>query len=411
MAGTTWHTMTRMEPKSWLLGNGEIVREPTLETTMAGRKIRVAGTKQSVYDYDIDQLLWDSVQILAAQKQTHVHIETTQPLKAIIAKTVGFEPAQTPAKLHLVHAAGERNAKTIVWWRFKDSKTPFEALLTLTMGSAGGVANPQRITALVTVPTRQYDHDDRTMIFAVNVNEHRWSTMLNQVARLTEHGSFDYEMAWEEFIRDNPPDWDSSLLGTEQCTTLRSACAELLKKVREFDGMDYIEVPDFGDPDNPSWRRLELYDTNYNQALVQDLADYLDGAPTVEQAAELYGQMLETLRACGIVIDGNLTSNDFQTALLNGDKAALGVRVFGLAETEHRTDDDHKLSIHLPTGTFIVECDHKEVSQTETAEKWEEALTMASLTGREDELLAFAKAYAKQHRKSRTKKILNERKA
>ena len=96
-------------------------------------------------------------------------------------------------------------------------------------------------------------------------------------------------------------------------------------------------------------------------------------------------------------------------ALLSGDKASLGVRVFNLAETNHNVDNAHKLSVHLPTGTFVVECNHQAVDHNEVAEKWEEALTMASLTGREDALLAYATAYAKDHAKKRTQTIIKER--
>jgi hypothetical protein len=61
------------------------------------------------------------------------------------------------------------------------------------------------------------------------------------------------------------------------------------------------------------------------------------------------------------------------------------------------------LSVHLPTGTFIVECTHGDVDKNVVAEKWEEALTMASLTGEEDTLLAYAREYAKKHNATRTK--------
>ena len=45
------------------------------------------------------------------------------------------------------------------------------------------------------------------------------------------------------------------------------------------------------------------------------------------------------------------------------------------------------------------------------AEKWEEAKTMASLTGEEDLLLGYAKAYAQNSIQGRTERILRERTA
>lgn len=400
--------MTRMEPRSWLLGNGEIIREPALEMTGSGRKVRVAGTTQSVYHYDTEQMLFDAAQALAREKRTHVHLEVTKPLSVILASVAGYDPAATRAKLHLVHAASDQTAKTIVWWRFKDINTPFEVLLTVIMNNFGGsrnVAGVQRIQTLLTFPTRTYQpgptEGNDTKV--VNIQDPKFSALVEQVARL----GYDHQVAWEQLLRDDEPEW-ASVLGQGEHARLKDACAALLKLVRRIDGYDCIEVPDLGDPDNPSFRTLDLYDTNYNQALSQDLADYLDGAPTVEKAAELYTELLGTLRACGFVLDQSST-NDFQAALLNGDKAALGVRVFQLAGENHTDDNEHKLSMHLPTGTFVVECNHREVSRDQVAEKWEEALTMASLTGQTDELLAFAQAYAKDHRKKRTTRIIRER--
>ena len=409
MASTTWAPMTRMEPRSWLLGTGEIVTEPALEMTTSGRKVRVAGTTESVYEKDTEDLLWHGVQALAQQKQTHVHLEVTQPLNAIIAMAAGYEPASTQAKLHLVHGSGDASAKTILWWRFKDSKTPFEVLLTAAMHTEGRRSNHagvQKIQVSLTVPIRTYqpamwEGKDTT---ATNVLNPSLSQLVEPISQL----GYDHRVAWEEFIRDNPPAWDASLLGSDSHIHVRAGVAAFLRIIRDLDGMSTIQVPDFGDPDNPSYKTLDLYDTNYNEGVASDLAEYLDGAPTVEKALELYKEFLETLRGCGIVFDATV-ENDFQAALLSGDKASLGVRVFNLAETNHNVDNDHKLSVHLPTGTFVVECTHREVRKDDVAEKWDEALTMASLTGREDALLAYATAYAKEHAKTRTKTIIKER--
>jgi hypothetical protein len=94
------------------------------------------------------------------------------------------------------------------------------------------------------------------------------SSLVEQVARL----GYDHRVAWEEFIRDNPANWSTSLLGDEQHIHVRTGIAAFLKIVRDFDGMSTIQVPDFGDPDHPSWKTLDLYDTNYNQAVANDLS-------------------------------------------------------------------------------------------------------------------------------------------
>ena len=408
MAATSWGTLTRMEPRSWLLGNGDIIREPALEETSSGRKVRVAGTTNSVYSYSIEDMLFEAAQVHAREKKTWVHLEVTKPLNVILAGTLNYDPATTKAKLHLVHEATKHDAKTIVWWRFKDTKTPFEVLLTVQMGNVGGnrnAAGTQRLECFLTFPTRSYERSpfEGNDTKALNTHDPKFGSWIEAVGHL----GHDHHTGWSDFARDSQPDW-SDLLGEMDYAQLKDACTALMKLVRQVDDLDRIEVPDLGDPDSPSWRTLDLYDTNYNQTLAQDLADYLDGAPTIEKAADLYRELLGTLRSCGIVLDQSAT-NDFQAALLNGTKAVLGVRVFQLAGENHSIDNEHRLSMHLPTGTFVVECDRREVTKNEVAEKWDEAITVASLTGQQDVLMAFAQEYAKTHRKKRTAKIISER--
>lgn len=401
MGGTTWIPMSRMEPRSWLLGTGEVVTEPALEMTATGRKIRVAGEKTSAYHYDLDAMLDNAVNLLAESKQTDVWIETTTPPREVVAEYAGYDPDITKARLHLIHAPTDPHARTIVWWRFKDSKSPYEVLLTVAMNSTNrGTVLNQVVTTSLTMVDRDYGN----IHGAVNIQTENFRALFSD-ALLP-----DDQIVWTEFVRDNPPDWPANLLGTETHNHARLGINALIKAVREIDSYDEIQVPDLGDRKHPSWRTLELYETNYNESLMSDLAEYLDGAPTIEQAADLYKQLVETLRTCGIVFEAKV-ENDFQAALVAGDKASLSVKVFNLAEAEHKVDDRHALSIHLPTGAFIVECTHREIDRNEVAEKWEEAMTMASLTGQEPELLAYARAYARDHSATRTKKILAERRA
>lgn len=405
--GTVWMPMTRMEPKSWLLGNGDVVQEPALEMTSTGRKVRVAGTTQSVFSNDLDSLLGQAVQEIAALKQTHVWIETTGGVQRVVERQAGYDPASEKAKLHLVHDPTNGGGHTTLWWRFKDQNTPYEALLTvkLTKVRSHGSVNAQQMSVFLTIPGRMY-YDPACSKSAWNITSDSFPDVTNALHHL-DSGNTTYK--WQEFFRDNKPNWPSEVLGTSNHQHARAAVTSLLQTVREIEELESIQVPDLGDPYTPAWRTLDLYDTNVNAELLSDLTEYLDGAPTIEQAAELYQKMLETLRSVGITVQGK-DPNDFMAALLAGEKATLNMEVYALAEENQQVDSNHKLSVHLPTGAFIVECVHHEVDKNTVAEKWEEALTMASLTGEEDTLLAYAREYAKANNARRTKQILKERK-
>lgn len=397
--------MTRMEPREWLLGTGEVVREPPLEMSGSGRKIRVAGTTESVYNTEIDMLLRQAVDRIASDKHTTVWLDITGGLEDRIRYAIGFRPAEAKGKLHLVHDPGNAAGYTDLWWRFKDVGTPFEVLLWARLKNhrtAGSVNGQFLHVSLVTPARNAFDQNNLPVLL---VKDKYFSEYVN----LTRfQGNSDLPPKWQEFVRDNPPDWPVDLLGDGNHPHARAGVAALLKVVREFEAIDEIEVPDMGDPFNPAYRTLKLHGTNVNAELLSDLTEYLDGAPTIEQAAELYQQMLETLRSVGISVQGK-SPNDFLAAMLAGEKSTLNMQVFGLSEEQMRVDQDHKLSVHLPTGTFIVECTHQDVDKNQVAEHWEAAKTMASLTGEADELLAYARAYAASNQERRTKSILKER--
>jgi hypothetical protein len=406
MGSTVWSPMTRMEPKSWLLGNGEIVKEPALEMSGSGRKVRVAGSTNSVFETGLDSLISEAAEVIAEKKGTHVWLDVSTPVETQIADQAGFVPAATKASLHLVNDPTNTSAQTICWWRFKDPSTPFEVLLTATLkpSSVSGAPGRQYLSSWAYVPTRTY-HTPSTPQVA-QIGDTQFDSLLNHLYYRNDQLKYK----WLEFLNAEPVEWPMGDLGEGHQPHPRAAVTALLNLVRSYEDLETIQVPDFSDPDNPSLRELELYATNVNAEFLNDLTEYLDGAPTIEQAAQLYDQMLQTLRSVGILVQDK-SSNDFMAALLAGEKATLHMEVYALAEQGNNTDTDHKLSVHLPTGTFIVECTHQDVDQTEVAEKWEEALTMASLTGQEDTLLAYARGYAKEAVQNRTNAILKERKA
>jgi hypothetical protein len=394
-----------MEPTEWLLSNGEVITEPALEMTSTGRKVRVAGTTDSVYSGELEELLARAANTLAAQRGARVQMELPPNMTEFLRDALGLEVADTNgAKLHLIHDPTNAHAKTIAWWRFKDSSSPLEVLLVAKMEPAHWRdVVQQRVTIWLAVP---YAVENRGLLKTPRVSitySHRFSDVIDNA--LSRHEKY---YTWTEYTRDNPPDWPITHLADTTHSYARPAVTQYLKALQDFEDLDSITVPDLSDPDTPAYKTLELYETNVNAELLSDLAEYLDGAPTIEQVAKLYQEMLDTLRSVGIEVSKK-SENDFMAALLAGEKETLNMQVSRLDEENQSVDYGHRLVVHLPSGTFIVECDHVHTDHNQVAEKWEEAMTMASLTGQESELLAYAKEYAKDRIKKRTTKILKER--
>lgn len=379
--------MTRFEPYEWLLSNGEIVNEPPLEQTSSGIKVRVAGTKESWYSKDLDALLLSAVKNIAAAKNASVFLA--------LAGAKHEESKYLPdgaAKLHLTNNTSE----TKCWWKFKHPSMPYPVTLVVTLAQ-DHYSKVHRLTGYFVYPVSR--DDNPTAFFNTAATP---SLVPGQMSLSSNQG-----YKWTEWLRDNPP------AGTAEATAKvgqypvsRKAVEELLATVRHMEALGTIEWPDVRDRETPANMELELFDSNVNSQFVADLTDYLDGAPTAERAAELYKELLTTINSLGIVTNRGV-DNDFLRAL--NSSTTFTADVEHLADEEFEIDHDHKIAIHIPSGTFIVECNHHEVSNDTIAEKWEEANTIAALTGEADELLAYARKYAETAQSKRTKRILSER--
>lgn len=406
MAQTTWIPRTEFEePKKWLLTNGEVVTAPPLEQTTSGRKVRVAGTDITAYVKDMDNLILDSVMQLAQQKQTSVWMSITDQ-KGALERFSGTTFENKPPALYVLDSTTNR-PETVVWWRFRHATLPIEAYLTVRATvRTSWTGNRERMHDVATSLTAPFTH----VAHAANIN---WLHH-PQVCSYTD-GVFSgqtsacNEPRVYEFVRDNvPPDWDPrTLLGSLNPTTDRNGVEALLSKIRECDELERIQIPDLRDPQNPEWLTLELYETNLTPSLYADLTEYLDSESTVQQATRIYNELRNCLTAAGIVLD-DLNDNDFAQALLNTNPNGLTVGV-GLPHEVNGYDHNHELRLHLLSGTFVVTCSLMAGDRNQIAEKWEEARTIASLSGEEDVLLAYAREVSRKASDERAKQIISKR--
>lgn len=404
---TTWSPMTQLDRKQWLLTNGEVVTEPDLETTTTGRKVRVAGNPDlSVFAKDLDRLLNKAVERVAQSKQTSIWMPLAQN-KTSEGRMIGAYHQPGPARLHLIHHPSQRHAITSAWWRFKHPTLPVEALLMVTLQDKSNydrTVTTQELYSRLIMPVQStvLNVGDRTHA------QHYVEADPTYNGTDAWFGVYDDRLKWRTFVRDNPPTWPADLLSTDRYAGERVAVQALLKKIQVAEGLQTIQIPDLRDPQNPAWLDLELFDTNVNAAFVEEVKDYLDGSPSIEVAARLYEELRTVMRRVGVVMDAK-DNNSFQAALATGNKKPLLVDLGFPAEVGHGHDTAHRLRLDLTTGTFIVECDLHGEERDEIAQKWEEAMLVAKMTGEEDTLLAYARRYAEGAGKRRADQILKER--
>lgn len=393
---TKWQPVPLTEKRSWLLTNGEVVTMPDLEETPSGLKVRVAGSNQSVFRKDLEELIVSTVRKTAQGRGTEVWM----PLYEQGQRVAGVVNATTNGKPPTLHL-GTSEDTTLIWFRFRHATLPIEAVLHITAGRLPGVPSwrpDERVQARLGMPVNSDGMDSEVL----GIEDERFTAL---AGNLPHHS----RLTFVEFVRDNPVEW-ASILGTSAFRNEREMVEMLLEKVRKADSLARIQVPDLREPSQPAWLDLELHDTNLTMRLIADLQDYLDGEPALAEAARLYNEFRAALRKAGVVLQESWTENDLNRALNGGDEEGFTVRVMEPVEKGGREDSDHSLFIHMPTGTFVVNCLLHTANRNEVADEWEKAHVIAELTGQEDALLAYAREFARTKDERRTREILAERK-
>lgn len=404
---TEWMPLTRFEPKQWLLANGEIIKEPPLEQTATGRKVRVVGSKASFFQGNLDQALWEAAEAVAQEKNTKVVMEVLSPSdqKARVRSSLGIDlQSVSAARLHTVHQPGEQGASTLAWWTFKSSTLPIEATVVATVTSGAVWNQPARqvVSTRMTFQSmdRRYNIGDPVQILS-DTNQHQ---------QFVEYLPDELIGPWREFLRDERPEWDDSILASSYAVnTPQSAVKALLSVVQHMESLEKIQVPNFLDLENPSWMDLELYQTNVNAEFVSDLTEWLDSNPMIDGILDAYQALVTQLANAGFNVSDK-SGNDFIAALLSGNKATMNMQVENvLNPLTHGYDAHHKVSLHLPSGTIVVQCDHEAMDLDGISDQWDAAMAVARLSGEEDVLVEYARKVAADRNAKAAKELIKSR--
>ena len=399
---TTWVPLMRTAPRQWLLTNGETLTEPELEETTTGRKVRIAAMPHlNAYSRDLEELLQKAVKALAEQRGADTWMQLTTP-KAV-NEALGYDPRTQRAKLHLLDPDRHTDA-TRLWWHFRHESLPIEAYITVTLTDvsrypyyASKRNGQQQLTVRLTAP------DTRPNSVA--------NSPLRQVDAI-EDLSMDATWTQRQLITDwaRASNAIPDVLQEVALATERDGAGNLLQTIARLEELDHITLPDLrligeGLIEN---LQLHLVGSNVTGEFLAELRDFVDGAPSISEAATHYRKMLQALRMAGMVFDEPLTENEFLSALVSGSQSALTMKLHALDLNSQ--DNDHTLTVHLTTGTIVVECSirARENNKDEIAHAWEESLALASLTGQEDTLLAYARKFVNESEHKRATEIIQK---
>jgi hypothetical protein len=219
-----------------------------------------------------------------------------------------------------------------------------------------------------------------------------------------------------ELMRDDPQVYGrmpSDFFQETQFPTFHKAVEGILKRIREFEDLSEIPIPDLLDNDNPKWMSLALYDTNVTGEFIQTLVDFLDTAASMKDVLAAYEELRKAMTRLGFVLPER--SEDDLSSALNTDNASMYVTLSPVWDAnsdntaEHsKPDDDHTVYLHLTSGCLLVSCTKTDM-RDQAGQAWEEAITVASLTGQQSNLLTFANEYVRNNAEGSSRKFVNSR--
>lgn len=399
---TAWTPVLDEKQTKWLLTNGEVVKAPALEKTPSGRKVRVVGTTISGYSKDLNEVVRKGVENVAEARGARIwYTLDTDTSRA--NSCIGFPTDQMGAqKLHLLGGSQQNGASTRLWWKFVHPDLPLDAVLVVQVQT--GYAHGTNLAPLTVKSFLAFQLPDAVAPWPLEMARAETGDFIS--AMRTSYMPYSEEVAVSNFLRNTPPEV-STLLMEAKTTSERQAVAWYLDLVRRVDDLESIELPDLRDPLKPEYVKLNLHSTNVNGEIVDTMIQYLDGAPTLHQAATHYAEMLKCLRQTGMVFDSK-TENDFLTAMLAPEgEGRLEVQITPNGE-DGKPDNRHKLTLDLTNGTIVTSCSDSFDPET-AAHEYQEAALMASLTGQPNELLAYVRASTTAKNKRRATKIIKQR--
>lgn len=407
---TQYHPLPRLDKHKWLLTNGRIAEEPDLEESESGRRVRVRGGSKSVFQKDLDNLLYRSVSQYAEGicEDVWMRVKDDDPVREISDEA---SPGSADPQPHFVTPKqGYLGRTSKVTWTFRHESLPIAARISVDMGEgAGGYyrsrSSGQNVQAKVTYPsTNRYDSYDRVWL---NVSD-------KDSIPFSEHsdGTSLYAQQQQDF-RDwlhvsKSAEW-MDLLGHTQWDNERAAAAGVARLCREIDSLDEILIPDLRDPDNPAWLTLKLHSTTYTKDFAQALVDFINGQPVVEQIQEHWNEIVNLFRRSGLVTK-TLEDSDWHAALQGEvERLSLELEHTSAPDEEGGRDAHHIVGFNLATGTVTVTCSHRDMRGEDVATEYEVARLKAEIQGELDAFLGFHKGFIDKQHDQRHERTVEQR--
>ena len=403
MAATVWSPAPYISKQEWLLADGTVVTSPDFETTSSGRRVRVAGTTNSIGSRQVETLIQASIDKIAQERGTSrlLRLFPEQETDEAAASLVGapesvFHDAVTLHLLNQQQTSG-RGGRTVAVWKYRDRDlTPIVAYVFVTL--------EQRYNDTYTVETRLVWRDTRPNWAQTN------GLLGADGSAIQGNDMYRYSDDHQKLAERIPPLLPFQLGLKNYQGQMRTAVVKFAEQCRQIDQWDELSVPDSGTQGKVT-RVFKRAASNYSAAFNAELLDFVQTGPVLERIKESYDQLLQDFKTLGIVVTERIDGGDLAQAI-HGNLTKIQATLRANddeEETGNNVDPHHTVAFDFATGTVVVNCGHTN-DLDETAQAWEIAKFKAEMTGELDVLLEYARAYRDPKEQARLKRIIKQRK-
>lgn len=389
---TQYDPLPRHRKMKWLLSDGRIAEEPSLEQSGEGRRVRVLGSTKSVYKKDLDDLIYRSVQSYARSQGVRVWMRAHEdPVRELYDNDAGMGKPKEAGNPHFLDAKSYYRRSSELSWTFRHESLPIAARLIIKMEEERGSSRKQTVSTTLHYPsTNPADAFKRTWMSVSSPNGFRFAKHSEGTTEFAQA-----EQLFNDFLRDNVPEWVHEILGQQQFDNEREAAGGIARLCKRMESYESIAIPDLRDPGEPGWLELGLYETTYSPEYLRALVDFINGQPIAEELASLWGQMVEAFRSAGIVVN-ELQESDFAAAIQGETERVDITTKTVVTEDGTTTDEKHYVGFNLMTGTITVSCKVRDTDPGDVATEYEIARIKAEARGELDAFLNHQATYLSQ---------------
>lgn len=378
MSPTVWHDLFRPDPETWLLTDGTVIREPELQQTSTGLKVRLKDRPTvSAYTRDFSAFLHRALKAAAVERGCELWLplggyQPSPPMPGVRNHISDDQPLLTDSGGTLA---------LVLAWRFRHGSLPLlatvQAKVEQTSGGRGVVTLWVEHTATHTVS----DHASRYPWVKAEVGscfahlQYAEVDRLAEVAIRTTHEDVVNLFQDPTGLGTGPADY----LGRRDVGSMRNAFTALARIISVMDDLASWPLPDQRVPDRPEILPLALDWTNCTDAVTARVRESADSTGIPEVIAAWEGFRAAMARV------------GFVPAPLREDELAMMLNNPGQARVNLAGLGKHKLLVDLANGQLGVGCALE--ANFEMSAAWQETVLMAEISGQRENLASFADAY------------------